>query len=87
VKLAMETSSVDLTIVVQAGLGRSLVIEPVSDGAGVGGHARGIMVMGTEDRCTFHFVRPSRYRVSTDGAAWREITIESAPAEQTIDLR
>jgi protocatechuate 3,4-dioxygenase beta subunit len=87
VKLAMETSSVDLTILVQAGLGKSLVIEPVTDGAGVGGRVRGIQVTGTEDRCTFHFVRPGRYRVSTDGAAWSEITIESAPAEHTIDLR
>ena len=83
----MTRSSVELRVRVPAGQGRQLVIEPESEGAGIGGRMRGIMRMNDDESCSFHYVRPGRYRVSLDGASWQSITVEPSPAEQEIDLR
>jgi hypothetical protein len=86
-RFAMASSSVHVTVIVPAGRGKDLVFEPTSDRAGVGGRMRSIMRSGGEDRCSLDFVRPGEYRASFDGKDWRDVTIASAPAEQTIDLR
>ena len=45
------------------------------------------MDLGTEQIFTWDDVRPGDYQLSTDGMTWIAITVTSAPAEQTIDLR
>ena len=87
VRITMATSSVHLTLIVPPDRGKDLQFEPTSEGAGIGGRVRGISGRGTEDRCSFDFVRPGEYRASVDGKNWRAITIAASPAEQTIDLR
>ena len=83
----MAGSSVELYVRVPAGQGRTLMIEPESEGAGIGGRIRGIMRMNGEDRCSFSYVRPGRYRVLLDGTSCQSITVTASPDEQEIDLR
>ena len=85
--LVMNSTSVRLRVKVPAGRGKDLVIEPTSEGAGVGGRMRGIMRMGSEDTCSLEYVRPGGYRLSLDGEQWTSVTVEPFPQEQTIDLR
>jgi protocatechuate 3,4-dioxygenase beta subunit len=87
IRLKMATSSVRVTVIVPDGRGKDLQFEPTSESAGVDGRVRMITRSGGEERCNLDFVRPGEYRASVDGREWREFTIASAPAEQTIDLR
>jgi protocatechuate 3,4-dioxygenase beta subunit len=87
VTLIMSTSSVRLTVIVPPGRGKDLVIEPKSAGAAINGRGRSTMGMGSEDRCSFDFVRPGDYRLSLDGNAWTTVSVGSSPTEQTIDFR
>ena len=87
VTLLMKRSSIELIVIVPRGRGTELVIEPVSDGAGVGGRSRGISVRGNEEHCHLSFVRPGEYRLSVDKITWTPLRIATSPAEQTVDLR
>lgn len=87
VRVTMASSSVCVTVLVPAGRGRDLMLEPISEGAGIGGRIRGLSMTGRSDQCSFDFVRPGDYRAWLDGKTWRTVTIASMPAEQTIDLR
>ena len=87
VTLMMKTSSVELVVIVPRGRGKDLVIEPISEGARVGGRSRGISVRGTEEHCHLSFVRPGDYRLSLDKITWTPLRLAASPAEQTIDLR
>jgi hypothetical protein len=85
--LVMNSVSVSLRLKVPGGRGKGLVIEPTSEGAGIGGRMRGIMSMGNEETCSLDYVRPGNYRVSLDSKQWISITIDASSEEQSIDLR
>lgn len=85
--LAMNTTSVQLVVVVPSGRGKELVIEPTSPGAKIGGNIRSIMGTGTADECTLSHVRPGEYRMSLDGETWTSVTVTDSPKKQTVDIR
>jgi protocatechuate 3,4-dioxygenase beta subunit len=85
--LVMNSVSVRLRVKVPSGRGKDLVIEPTSEGAGIGGRVRGIMTMNEQETCSFDYVRPGTYRASFDGLQWTTITVATSPDEQTFDLR
>ena len=87
VTLVMKTPTVELTVIVARGRGRDLVIEPVGEGAGVGGRSRLISVRGAAEHCHLTFVRPGDYRLSLDRITWTPLRLAVSPAEQTVDLR
>lgn len=86
VKLTMASSSVHLTVRVPGGRGKDLILEPTTDGAGIGGRVRSIMGGSHEDRCSLDFVQPGGYRASLDGKQWKVVVVTAEPSEQTIDL-
>jgi hypothetical protein len=85
-KLEMTLPSVRLTVRVTTGRAKDLVIEPTSEGAGVGGAIRGISKRGTHDECNLDMVRPGTYRLSLDGKT-TTITVTGVVPEQIVDLR
>ncbi len=84
--LEVTTPTVELTVRVPTGQAKELVIEPTSEGAGVGGRWNMISQHGTHDECHLYLVRPGSYRLSIDRTTWMSVTISDVLPEQTIDL-